>query len=586
VIYEMVAGKAPFDGETDSDVVAEILKTEPPPLAGAAAGVPAELSRIVGRGLSKNREERYPSAAQLSAELAGLREELNFQARLVSVSQRPRPPVRRAVLAGLALAAALGVGYFAWRGTPRSAGEHPRSLAILPFHNLRPDPDSDFLGFALTDAIITKLGAISSLTVRPSSAIEKYRNQQVDPARAASELRVEALLTGSYIKEGGNLRINAQLVDGKAVNILWRDTIDLQYDNLLAVSDRVSEKIISSLELNLTPAETETLKLENPINRAAYEDYLRGVDLYAMNDFESSVAMLEKSAALDPKYASTWTHLGRAYEANASLQFGGRSQYAKARTAYEKAVALNPAAIEPRVYMANLLTDTGRVEEAVPLLRAALERNRNSAVAHWELGYAYRFGGLLEDSVRECELARRIDPSVKIASSAINAYFYLGRYDQYLASLPDSNSAYILFYRGFAELYQGHQASAAAHFDRAYELDPALLQADVGKALAYGIANNQPAGIRLLRGVESRILDRGVTDAEGIYKVAQAYAVLGDRPAGLRLFQQTIEGGFVCYPYFQNDPLLSELRQEPRFAQWMAEAGRRSRAFQEKFAPR
>lgn len=586
VIYEMIAGRAPFDGETDSDVVAEILKTEPPPLSEAAAGVPPELSRLVARAMRKNRDERQESASQLLAELASLREDLRFRDRLRTFGRPPRGPwTRRAALAALALAAGAGAVYYARSGHSRSASGKPRSLAILPFHNIRPDRDTDFLGFSLADAIITKLGPISALTVRPSSAIEKYRNQQVDPRQAGSALGVNTLLTGSYIKEGSDLRITTQLVDVKTLNILWRDTIDVPYNNLIAVNDSVAEKIISNLELNLTPAEAQTLKLDNPIDRTAYEDYLRGVDLYAMNDFESSIVMLEKSARLDPSYAPTWTHLGRAYEANASLQFGGREQYGKAQAAYQKALQLDPGSIEPKVYMANLLTDTGSVEEAVPLLRAALARNHNDASAHWELGYAYRFGGLLVDSVRECELARRIDPSVKIASSAINAYFYQGRYDQWLASLPDNNSAYILFYRGFGEFYKGDDPHAAAHFDRAYDLDPALLQADIGKALSYHIAHKNAAGIQLLREVESRILDRGVTDAEGIYKVAQAYAVLGDKPAALRLFQQTIQGGFFCYPYFQNDPLLNDLRREPRFTQLMEEARRRSQVFRDRFAP-
>ena len=375
-----------------------------------------------------------------------------------------------------------------------------------------------------------------------------YRNQEVDPRTAGSALRVDTLLTGSYIREGDNLRITRATGGcGKDLTKLWSDTIDMRYDNLLAVNDRVASKIISGLELNLTPSQIEVLKLDNPTNRAAYEDYLRGVDRYAMNDFKSSIELLEKSTALDPTYSPAWTNLGRAYEANGNLQFGGREQYRKARDSFQKALSLNPAAVEPRVYMANLLTDTGQVEDAVPLLRDALKGNPNSALAHWELGYAYRFGGLLEDSARECELARRIDPSVKIYSSAINAYFYMGHYDQWLA-VPDNNAAYILFYRGMGELYKGDTAHALTHFDLAYDLDPALLQADVGKAMSSQIRHENATGIQLLREVESKILDRGVTDPEGIYKVAQAYAMLGDKPSAMRLFRQTILGGFFCYP--------------------------------------
>ncbi len=172
------------------------------------------------------------------------------------------------------------------------------------------------------------------------------------------------LLTGTFIKDGDDLRITAQLIDVKPDKILWREAIDLKYDKLLTVQDRVAQQIIKQLELNLSPAEAANLKPEKPISTAAYEDYLRGIDLYSLNEFAAAIEMLEKATALEPNYAPAWAHLGRAYTTNASLQFGGREDYGKAQAAYEKAIALNPALVEPRIYMANLLTDTGRVEQA------------------------------------------------------------------------------------------------------------------------------------------------------------------------------------------------------------------------------
>jgi serine/threonine protein kinase/Tfp pilus assembly protein PilF len=588
VIYEMVAGKAPFEGATDSDVVAELLKTDPPPLDQVAADVPPELSRILATAMCKDREGRYQDAAAMLAELKALQNDLGFQARLRTESPAiaaPRRTSRRAVLAIGVVVAALVAGFLGWKQFAKPAGAVPHRLAILPFRNIKPDPATDFLGFSLADAVITKLGYISSVTVIPSSAIEEYRNRTIDPRQAAAALSVDTLLMGSYVKDGNDLRITAQLIDVKPLKILWRDTIDLAYGKLLTVDDRVAEKIISGLELTLTPSETEHLKLDVPRADAAYEDYLRGVDLYSINDFDSSIAMLEKSVALDPTYALAWAHLGQAYEANASLQFGGREQNRKALEAYQRALKLNPALIEPRVYMANLFTDTGRVEDAVPLLREALETNRNSAGAHWEMGYAYRFAGLLEDSVRECERAREIDPSVKIASSAINAYFYLGRYDQLLASLPHSDAAYILFYRGFGEYYKHDYGPALEHFDRAFESDPELLQAEVGKALADGIRHDAAGGLRLLRATESKINERGVTDAEGIYKVAQAYAMLGDSSSAIRMLRQSIDGGFFPYPYFESDPLLNPIRDTRDFAALMDRARVRYEQFKTRFAP-
>src|SRR5262249_3992416 len=175
--------------------------------------------------------------------------------------------------------------------------------------------------------------------------------------------------------------------------------------------------------------------------------------------------------------------------ATASFQLGGREQYQRAQAAYEKALLLQPTQIETRVYMANLFTDTGRVEQAVSLLREALQTNANHAEAHWELGYAVRCAGALEESVLECERARELDHGVKLTSSALNGYLYLGQYDRFLRSLPKlEDSALIVFYRGFAEYHQQNREQAARDFDHAFELDPSLLQAQVGKALSYGIA--------------------------------------------------------------------------------------------------
>jgi tetratricopeptide (TPR) repeat protein len=343
----------------------------------------------------------------------------------------------------------------------------------------------------------------------------------------------------------------------------------------------VAHQIIEGLELNLSPTETANLKPEKPINTLAYEYYLRGIDLYSLNEFAGAIDMLEKSTSIEPNYAQAWAHLGRAYTTKASLHFGGREDYAKAQADYEKAIALNPVLVEPRIYMANLYTDTGRVEQAVPLLRSLLQNSPNNAEAHWELGYAYRFGGMLKESVAECEKARQNNPQVKINSSAINSYLYLGEYDRFLQSLPVNDSVYILFYRGFAEYHLNNFEQAAQDFDRAFERDPSLLPATVGKALSDSVRHDNAAGVKLLGETESKIEERGVSDAEGIYKVAQAYAVLGDKSSALHMLRHSIGGGFFCYPYFERDPLLQSLRAEPGFQELMQQALRRHEQFEQ-----
>jgi len=233
--------------------------------------------------------------------------------------------------------------------------------------------------------------------------------------------------------------------------------------------------------------------------------------------------------------------------------------------------------------MANTYTDTGRVWAAVPLLRETLKAHPNLAEAHWELGYAYRFGGMLKESIEECERARQLDPEVKINNSAINSYLYSGEYERFLKSLPQTESiAYIVFYRGFANYYLGARDRAAADFDRAYKLEPSLYT-EVGEALSRNIAGRSAQAIDILRNLEQKIENRKVRDAEGIYKVAQAYAVLGDKASALRVLRNSIEGGFFCYPYFVSDPLLESLRNEPEYKELMDLARKHHEDFKREF---
>jgi DNA-binding winged helix-turn-helix (wHTH) protein/TolB-like protein/Tfp pilus assembly protein PilF len=472
-------------------------------------------------------------------------------------------------------------GYYMLR---RATNLHPRSLAILPFHSLKGDAENDFLGFSLADAIITKLGVVRSLTVRPSSAVERYRHQAADFQRAAAELHVDTLLTGNYLRDGNDLRITSQLIDVKTQSILWKGAFDLKYDRILTVQDSVAHEIVKGLQLSLSPGEVEGLRPQKPVDPLAYEYYLRGVDLYSRNEFALAIKMLRQSAQVDPGYSLTWAHLGRALTASASFELGGRDQYREAMAAYEKALSLKPAPIEASIYLANLFTDTGQVERAVPLLREALQTNTNDAEVHWELGYAYRFAGMLTESVKECERARELDPGVKLNSSALNAYLYLGQYDRFLESLPrDTESPLILFYRAFGEYHKRNFAESARRFDSVFELHPSLLQVRIGKALSHGIHHEDQKGIEFLQDTEAKVATRGVGDPEALYKLGQGYAVLGDKQAALRVLRSSIEGGFFSFPYLQTDPLLASLRDEKELHRLLTVARQRHQAFKQKF---
>jgi len=457
----------------------------------------------------------------------------------------------------------------------------PRSLAILPLQNRGQDSNSDFLGLSLADVLITKLVYVNSLSVRPSAAIEKYRGKEIDLQKVAADLNVDTLLTGSFIRDGDNLRITYQLVDAKTEKILGQGVIDLTYDNLLTVQDKVTSQLISELQLSLSPTEAERLKPENPVNPLAYEYFLQGLDFHGQHKFPLAIKMLEKSTDIDPNYAPAWAYLGASYNSDAAFELGGREQYRRAEAAYERALTLRPNLLDAQMFLANLLVDTAKVEQAVPLLRDALKTNANNAGAHWELGYAYRFAGMLDESVAECERARQLG-LVKSNGSVLNTYLYLGQYQKFLESLPVDDSSFTLFYRGFGEFHEKEFDQAAKDFDRAYELDPTLY-AGIGKALSDSIHRRGPEGLDLLRGLETKIRERGVGDPEATYKIAQAYAVLGDNTSAMRALRTSVESGFFSYPYIVKDPLLNDLHNEPEFAQILNIARQRYETFRSSF---
>lgn len=582
LLYEMLAGVPPFQGESNIDIINEILQKEPLPISHYLKGMPVELEQILHRALQKGRTDRYHNIKEMLKELKTLKHRLDFEAELsrsnafgLSIEPTTKepisivaPPPVRAKWPWVMLSATIIVAFIA---VCLSLFVHPvanreqRTLAIMPFRNLKPDSQTDFLGFSLADAVITKLSYIQTLTVRPSSAIDRYRNQNIDTDKVAQELKVNTVLTGSFLREGDDLHITTQLVDTQANKVIWRKNLDLKYEKLITIQNQVADEIVKGLELNLSAAEAKRFNGDIPSNPLAYEYCLRGRDLLSesANNYSLAREMLEKSVEVDPGYAPAWAYLGLAYNSVATAQFGGEEYYTKARDSYEKSIKLNPEQIEARLFTAILLTDTGKVDEAIPLLKGVLKTNPNLAKAHWELSYSYRYGGMLNESKEEGETALKLDPSV--ANRTFNTYLYLGDYNKFLSSLPVRKDAYFIFYRGFAYYHLENYQEAAQLFDQAYELAPTSIFGQIGRALSLSIGGKTAEGIALMKSCEERISEKGVHDGEAMYKIAQVYAMLGEREAALRMLQHSIESGFFCYPYFVKDKLLDNIRNLAEF---------------------
>jgi TolB-like protein len=333
VLYELVAGRAPFEGETPSHVTVSILEGEPPPLAHYAE-VPAELARIVRKSLRKDRAERYQRAGDMARELKGLKQELEVEARLKGVLQEgaalaramqgaasPGDPVRahatssaeyiareaRRHKAGVAVAAvvlmAAAVACFLYFANSGGAID---SVAVLPFVNASNDPNAEYLSDGVTESIISNLSQAPQLRVMARATVFRFKGQEVDPKEVGRKLNVKALLMGRLLQQGERLIIRVELVRAADGTQLWGAEYNRQRADALSIQQEIAREISARLRLRLTGEEQRQLTGRDTTDPGAYQSYLRGrhyVNKRTSDGLRKAIVEFQNAIERDPTYA-------------------------------------------------------------------------------------------------------------------------------------------------------------------------------------------------------------------------------------------------------------------------------------------
>jgi len=282
VLYEMAAGKLPFRGQTSVDVMHAVLHEAHKPAIEINDQLPPDMSAIIDNAIAKKPADRYQSMQPMLEDLQRLSVALRFGAQgvpdgLTTPFVVPRRQSSRGVfgqmIRGLLSRAPASEAQTLQQPTARPetssqsaapAAASKKTLAVLPFRNLSGDAATDFYALSLADGLTTELAAIGSLTVTPSSAVSKYRDQAIDPARVRSVLGVDVVLMGNFLKSGDRIRVTAQLINTSSGAILWSEKIDADAADVLAIQDRISQRVILGLSGGEKPLDpTHLLKDEN-----------------------------------------------------------------------------------------------------------------------------------------------------------------------------------------------------------------------------------------------------------------------------------------------------------------------------------
>ena len=454
-------------------------------------------------------------------------------------------------------------------------------IAVLPLTNSKPDPETDYLGFAIADQIIGELGYLNNITVRSSGSVRKYVNRVVDPTAAGDSLKVDYVLNGNFLKEANLVRLNIELVKVDTDEMIWRENIEVDFNSTFELQDIVSQKVIEGLNIQFSQNELDQRGKDIPNNPLAYEYYLRSISYPYTNEGDQfAIEMLKKSIEVDSTYAPAYAQLGDRIHRLAQFGLHGPQETMKAENHLLKALSLNEGNIFALTSLAKIYTETARIEKAVELTRQIVEINHGNAEALFSLGYIYRYAGMVNESIQEMEKAMAIDPENPGFRSIIVAYKYAGEFEKaFESSKLFHENTYILGYQGEFLFRMGKEDQAVEYFNRCISMDPDGLQALWVTCMKAHIEGNIELGLEAARLFELV----NIVDAEAWYHFAGNYGLLGDRDGCVRALQRAVDGGFFNYPFMLEDSFLDSMREDEEFLQVLGEARKKHESFQRSF---
>ena len=451
VLYEMVSGQVPFQGETPSHVVVAILENEPPQLTGELGQLPSELDRIVDKTLRKNRDERYQTARDLHLDLKALKGELEVQARLrrfepdeslkvspaeaVTVAretadQSIRPGTqplqsmssaeyivtkvsshKRAIFAIAAVLVVVTVvlasyPYFSKRPTVRS-------IAVLPF-NTGNNSEMEYLSDGLSESLTNSLSPVPELKVIAQTSSLKYKGKQVEPQEVGKNLGVDAYVTGRIARMGDNFLISVELVSARDGSQIWGKQYNRKSADLVALLAEMPQEITGELRLRLSRAEEQQLAKSRSVNPQALDLYLKGRDLWRKGgdaNNQKAIEYYQQAIAVDPGYALAYATISGSYLALIINDVLPQKEFfPKSEAAALKAIESDDNLAEAHLAMANVKINTWDWTGAELEIKRALELNPNLAAAHSLYAQFHMNHARRVEAVAEINRARELDP--------------------------------------------------------------------------------------------------------------------------------------------------------------------------------
>ncbi|HEV8204307.1 MAG TPA: protein kinase, partial [Pyrinomonadaceae bacterium] len=592
VLYEMLAARKPFAGPTPTDVIISIAERQPEPLEKSVPEA-SSLQPIITKTLAKDRNDRYQTAEELLLALKNSKRELErgseeYTPRKTSGGRFRQFAMRRSIaLPAVVIAAVILLAMALWFGRssripPAASATEIKSLAVLPMANFSGDPAQDYFAEGITETLISGLAKVTALRVTSRTSVMQFKGTQKSVKQIAQELNVDAVIEGSVQRFGDKIRVNVRLIDGATENPLWFDEYDRDLRDVLTLQNEVAQAVTQAIRIKVTPQEQTRLAHARRIDPAAYDDFLRGrfyLSHQTKADNDNAIQALNRAVAEDPEFAGGWAELAQAYvwklflfapdekdlqekayiavakalkldsELPEAYLARGRLLWTpsnhfphdKAIQEYRRALALNPSLDEARNQLAVVLSHVGLVDEALAELDQGLAANPANNLARFRVGETLLFKGRYEEALTAL---RNVSPDVNpslVGHQIVFALFALGRKDEAAATLakfikdyPEDNRGLFTSLEAILAASEGQQAVAEQKIRLAIE-----------RGKGFGHFHHTA------------------------YHIACAYALMNKQEEAIKWLELTANEGFPCYVLFDTDHNLDNLRQNPRFQEFM-----------------
>ena len=472
--------------------------------------------------------------------------------------------------AGIIVITALGICSYLYYGRDNSG--QIRSVAVLPFENRSSDADTEYLSDGLAESLIFRLTQLPDLKVSPTSSVMRFKGKDTDIASIASQLGVEAVMTGRLTKRGDNLNITVELVDARNNTSLWGEQYERKMSELLATQREIAGTITEKLQFKLSGEENGLAKKYTGSNEA-YQLWLKGRFHFARrtkDDMNKSIELFDQAVKLDPNFALAYVGIAETLSTIPSYPYASPAECVpKAKAAVTKALEIDPELPEAHT-VAGMIAATHDWDypAAERSFKRSLELDPNLAISHYRYAWVYLSPlGRHDEAVAEMKRAMELEPlSIQQGANFAAVLMYAGRFDE---ALEQAKKTFELDPTHVGSLaWLAHAYNAKGMYDESLAISGKLenvssYRTRAQRGISHTLAGRREEALRVVD--EWKQAER--SDYVMIYWLAATYALLGDTDAAFAELEKSFQHRDWFLQRLKTDPFMQPLRDDPRYRQ-------------------